>query len=785
VIRTTFCLLLVCATTLAQEDLRLLVDRIYLKKTLPTPRIALITEVLATERGPDALAQRLLDDEVDEEALHAVVEGYFLTRKYNGHLGRICQLLLVNDAKRGDMVLKVRNLIRSFGVDPTVGPELRMQLRFWALGAKEASKDDPVLRRAAVKALGAIEHRETLEAIVAVWKKEAQSKKGGPVAAECRDAVAEVIPRFDEASSAQAYLEMAPRHMYSYSDFVREQVRIQQRKNRQLAGLFAQAMRDLFRVTEDTQLVLKYLASWEPDSIRGAALRLQELASAQKIDPEHAAAVATGVLEAIRKQLENPRVAPETLAALSATLVGLLEDPKLAPKVKEAAPPKTVTALFDDIASGVDSKDVGSAAVAVLTVVNLPEAVTKLDEIARTWKSAEVRGAAIVALGAAAVRDSANRRYVGEKLAALLATETDSNNRASLLSTLARGTPPATSLAPAAKQLREFQADELSSADFDCIAILARIRDSEGEARAALLDLATNHASLALRAAVIERGILGRGYAGADAEKAVLERVAALIANPEDPVAFRAGIVTSMGARGRRTVAPFLEALESAEDTPKELLAAGLEARWTLADRLVSGADPTKIAPEDFEVAVSLLARLPRTKPGPRMKGVAQKVITAGAALKAPVRSARYLCAWAQDVDKADPAAVLRYYGEACDQAKADRLPVEEERIALRRYIELLVAVKAPTPAQIGRLAKAHERHAVILEAAADTGGAAGERVNAAEMFLKLKDPAGASRNTQKAKALAPENVQLKPRIDAVERALAAQIPPTPPKSGS
>ncbi|MEE8106825.1 MAG: hypothetical protein V3T86_14930, partial [Planctomycetota bacterium] len=309
--RTTFCLLLICATTLAQEDLGLLVERIFLKKTRPSDRIALITQVLETDRGPDALAERLLDDKLDEEVLNAVVEGYFRTRKYNGHLGRICQLLLVEDAKREDMVLKVRNLFRSFGVDPTVGPELRMQLRFWALGDKEATKDDPVLRRAAVKALGAIEHREALEAIVAVWIKEEQSKDGGAVTAACRDAVAGVIPH-NEASVAQAYLEMPPNHTYSYSDFVRQGVLIEQRNNRKLAGLLEQAMRDLFRVTEDTQLVLKYLASWEPDSRRGAAKRLHELAEAQKINTDVAAAVAKGVLEALRVELNATRVVPET-----------------------------------------------------------------------------------------------------------------------------------------------------------------------------------------------------------------------------------------------------------------------------------------------------------------------------------------------------------------------------------------------------------------------------------------------------------------------------------------
>ncbi|MEE8104754.1 MAG: hypothetical protein V3T86_04375, partial [Planctomycetota bacterium] len=474
-----------------------------------------------------------------------------------------------------------------------------------------------------------------------------------------------------------------------------------------------------------------------------------------------------------------------TLAALSETLVGLLEDPKLAPKVNEAVPQKTIVALFDDIANFTGSREVGAAAVVVLTVINLPEAVTKLDEIARTWGSAEVRGAAIVALGAAAVRDRANQRYVGEKLAYLLANETDDRNRASLLSTLARGTPPAAALAPAYKQLHEFVGDELSSADFDCIEILARIRDGEGKAPAALLELATSHASLALRAAVIERGILGRGYPDEKAEKAALDRVAALLSNPDNPVAFRAGIVTAMGARGRRTVAPILERIESAEDTPKELVAAGVEARWTLADRLVSAADPAKITTEDFDVAVSLLARLPRDKPSARMKSLSQKVITAGAALKAPVVSARYLCAWAQDLAKADPAEVLRYYGEACDQAEADKLPAAEERIALGRFIELLAALEAPTPVQSTRLAHAHERRAEILEAAADTGGAAGERVSAAEMFLQLKDPAGASRNAQKAKALSPENPQLKPRIDAVEQALAKQRPSGPSKPGS
>ena len=183
-------------------------------KTGPAKRSTLIAEVLALPGGAEALAQDGLDPNIDPETVHMVVDGFFAAGKYNGHLGRICQLLLLEKDER--LKEKIQLRIRQYGSPATkAGAALRQELRLWATGIKPGSAEDAQLRRAAARALGSIEHRDALESLAHVLASDQESH----VRDEARDRLADVLPMTNKGFDARGFLSGFANA--SYADFMR------------------------------------------------------------------------------------------------------------------------------------------------------------------------------------------------------------------------------------------------------------------------------------------------------------------------------------------------------------------------------------------------------------------------------------------------------------------------------------------------------------------------------------------------------------------------------------
>ncbi|MCZ6787988.1 MAG: hypothetical protein O7E54_12580 [Planctomycetota bacterium] len=724
-IRCLILVLLLTPLASADEVIDALVAKIVSDKPAPQERLDLIDQVLGMkDGGPDALAKEGLKPELDTEILHAVVAGFLKTGKYNGHLPRICALLVVPD--KPALTQKVKGRFRQYG-----NHALRSKLKSLALLDK-----DSVVRRDAVTGLDCIEHRDALDAIVEVW----ETDKDTSVRARCRQSVERILA-VDNPRAARHLLQSRP--LDSYNDFLKSRNVALMNKLQMKVAQHREALAQLLDLL-DTKDALRYLDSADEDEREFAAASFRKRAEEGKIKPEDAEAVARVLVQVFDEEIRRPTIRSATLDNVTATLVHFLEDEKLQVEVwKVTTPKKLIASLGDALRNPV----VGNAAVSLLQALDHPDALAKLVDVARTSQSKEGRALAIGALGDAVIRNRDNLTYVGQKLAELLTREKEPENRDLIIQKLASAPVPA-ALEPVADALRAFRGKELKPTDLDSIDIIKSLKGQK--ALQTLYEMAASHPERALRLKIIQRGLLDRTYDTADQETKTLGRIEELVHARKEPLKYRELVVASLGAYGSRETRLVLKRLRDHEKLEKELRTAAAEAEWKLAERLAKPKG-NKLDPQDFATAITLLDELSLDGNAPRMLDLALDVITKGRSAAMPVGSARFYKGWALDkAEDRDDAKVRAAFGEAWDNAKADRLSPEKERSTLERYVDLM----EKSDPDAGRLAQAHERLAEIVAASAETENAIKHYLKAADYWTQIKEKPGADRMLEKARGL-------------------------------
>jgi hypothetical protein len=735
-------------------------------ETAPGKRLELLDQILATEGGAAALAERGLSPKGDPEVVHAVVDALIRSDQHLDHLERICLLLVAEDG----MLLRrkvARRLLRA-GEHPEKAAALIGRLRDLALGVAADASSNPELRLGAIRVLGRIPQRAAVALVIEAWSREEKSAQAdADVIAACREALAHVVPG-RTATDARTYFDQRLSH--SYFDLRDEVSNRRLEELQRLRGSYYQSLK-----AASASAAFDALSQADPLGREHAAERIRTLAASGKtsdLKPEEFAKRAFAAFAEERRRSPIPSVAA---VRLTEAMADLGKTGKSSPLLK-AVGAKEVAVAFDALAREAGAGEAfGLAAVRLLKSIG-PEGIAPLFEYARRFrKSSNVRIEAIRALADRAGAGGDNRAMIGAGLAKMLERVEQPAVRRQLLFSLKQAAVPQAFEAIRNLLLPPEGTDpKLAAIEAkDCIAILQQI--ATPEALSTLLEVAEKHPDLKVRRDAVIEGLLPRAQQANGEEATVLDYLRRIVLSKDQDKGLRKDVVAGLADRGGRGVYPLLRALESDAGLEEDLRQAASAGKLRLAERLAAPAAGATASREDLATATAILGEEVSRGDPARLKKLADRILATGAARKIPTGNARALLAKVcARMPNGKAEEILAAYQDAVDNAKPDGLAQADE-IALRlRYRELLLAGK-PDPVKDARAVQESLRLAELT--AADKPRSAGYLLDAAQYATeRLKNRPRADEILAQAEKLGPFSGALATRLAEI-RAATAELP--------
>jgi len=664
--------LLLLAALASAQSVDELVDRAMRATTGPRERLDTMQELLKREGGDDALARAGLDPLRDPEVVHATVEVLLWSGHAGPHMAAICRLLL-NDRHRE----KVEERLYRYAESPEADRNLVNQLAGLARGEDPEAREDFELRRAAIKALGRIPHRDAVDVIASVWA-DKEVERG--VAAECANQLAGVVPSTDGAAALEFLRE---RRYDTYADLIRKvsrQTKIDADRWKELAekfaeGYFAQAGHaEVFRALEKGSKLEK----------GAAAKRARALAESKNYGKDLGA---EKFAEELVRFLLGEMKSGSTVAArdVVSALATMARDQAFG----GAGLPRAADlrdALVAGAGGGMDTAEFAQSAMELLSGMGA-EAMPALAEFAVRHASTPVRTSAVEALGNIASRgDAATKKRVGELLAELLAADPPREVRSGLIFSL-RATRSPSAIPTIAKLLAEEDPKKaLDRSDLINSMELLALTPSK-EAETLLERIAKTGRDDQIRIDAIEHGLVKRLRGGIDVES-VLGILSALALDRAQARPVRMQVLESLGARGHLFASKLLGSLATDANLEPDLRQAASQQRLTLAERLVKGNGDGQTTREDLAAIAEILDAEARNGADPeRLQRLALSAVAASTRLKIPGGLVR--TRFAERVEagaEAKEAEVRAAWKDAVENGEKDGLSEAQRVYALKKY---------------------------------------------------------------------------------------------------
>jgi len=671
-------LLLLLAPFAPAQTVGELVDRAMRATTGPTERLETMEELLKREDGAAALAGAGLDPLRDPEVVHMTVEVLLGSGRAGPHMAGICRLLLSERHK-----VKVEERIYRHAEQAKAARELVTQLAPLARGSDEAARNDVELRRAAIKALGRVPHRDAVAVIASVWG-EKDLERG--VAAECELQLDSVLLA---GTGREAVTELDADRYATYTDLIKKVSRVRGRQERRWKGLAERFVGGYFAQAGHEE-VLRALEKGIDLEKAGAAKRARVLAEkrdygkdlgAQKFG-ERLVAFLLGEME------KGPTPAARDVVA---ALAAMSRDKAFG----DAGLPRAAAlrdALVSGAGGGADTAEFAEGAMELLSGMGA-DAMQVLGEFAGRHANADVRRAAVEALASIANRagaGEATRRRVGDMLSDLLAADPPAQVRSRILFFL-RTLPAAKAVPTIARLLDEEDANKALDPS-DAINAMEMLASTPSEDALALLErLAKLGRTEQIRIDAIDHGLVRRLRGGLQPAR-VGNVLSELVRDREQPDAVRRQVLASLGGpRGHLRAAALLGTLAADGELEPAMRKSASAQRVAIAERLVKGNGESQLARADFEAIAAIIAEEKGNEvDAEKLERLAYNAVQAAVRQKIPGGLLRTRYAELRDARKDATEADRRAaWKDAADNAAADGLTDAQRREALRKYREL------------------------------------------------------------------------------------------------